>query len=60
MEWHMRRTEQRESRSLRAIVRQKLADGMSLSRIAKETGETYAHIKQIALQEQEDTPDAAR
>ena len=59
IEERMHRRELRESRSLRAVVKQMLASGHSLSRIAKDTGKTYTHIKQIALQEQ-DTPDAAR
>lgn len=47
----MNKRDQLLSEALRARVRELLAAGWSLSRIAKATGKTYQHIKQIAAQE---------
>ena len=45
------KAERRKAESFRARVRQMLAAGYSVARIAKETGKSYAHAEMIAAQE---------
>ena len=47
----MSKSERRTSDSFRMRVRQMLAAGYSVSRIAKETGKSHTHAKRIAEQE---------
>ena len=47
----MGKADERSRLHKRAVIRQCLADGMSPSRIAKETGFSYRYVKMIAEQE---------
>lgn len=42
---------QRRANTFRVTVRQMLEQGYSVSRIAKETGKSYRHVKRIVEQE---------
>lgn len=46
-------SDKRAANTFRATVRQMLAQGYSPSRIAKETGKSYRHVKKIVEQEQQ-------
>ena len=47
----MGKADERNRIHKRAVIRQCLADGMSLSQTAKETGFSYRYVKMIAEQE---------